>query len=607
MLHDSVKKVTPGAQRCNAVQCKVMDAVEDIKQRLNIEDVIGEYVELKRAGRNFKGLSPFNNERTPSFMVSPEKQIWHDFSSGKGGNMFTFVMEMEGLDFKGALELLARKAGIDLEQYRRNGSARGKQKERLYAALELAAKFYQAQLKANREALEYVLKTRAFTKDTILEWRIGYAPNTGTALVNFLKRKQFTEREIQQAGLSTRRYRGVGDMFRGRIMIPLCDPQGRVIGFTARILADDPNAPKYINTPQTLLYDKSHHVFGLHLAKEAIRKSKFVVIAEGNLDVISSHQAGVRQVVATAGTALTEAHLKTLSRFTNDIRLSFDADNAGVNATERAIPIASKVNVSLSIVTIPSGKDPDELVRQDADIWKDVIAKPKYALDWLIERYKSQLDITTAQGKRQFSDVILAVVRELSDQVEREHYLTQVATLIGVSKEALQAKLDHKAPTEPRRLKTAKAKLTAPDKTTVDYLRAQNRLLALVLMQPALRRHIDMITEDMLPEERAKKLLAFLRANPDFAGDKEQSKELLPLGDYVKILVLHYEELYQDIELRELEYEIIHVRNKLIEQHVKMQKQRLAHRLQTANETETVELLQQAKQLDNLLRTYKRG
>lgn len=216
-----------------------MDAVEEIKNRLAIEDVIGQYVQLKRAGRNWKGLSPFSNERTPSFVVSPEKQIWHDFSSGKGGSMFSFVMEMEGLDFKGALELLARKAGVDLEQYRRPGQAsRGKEKERLYQVLEAAAHFYQVQFSKHREALEYVLKKRAFSKETALEWRLGYSPDTGTVLLDFLKSRSFTEREIKGAGLTAQRQRGLADMFRGRIMVPLADPQGRIIGFTARMLKD---------------------------------------------------------------------------------------------------------------------------------------------------------------------------------------------------------------------------------------------------------------------------------------------------------------------------------------------------------------------------------
>jgi len=584
-----------------------MDAVEDIKQRLSIEDVIGEYVELKRAGRNWKGLSPFSNERSPSFMVSPEKQIWHDFSSGKGGSMFSFVMEMEGVDFKGAMEILARKAGIDLEQYRGSHTGgRGKEKERLYEVLELAAKFYQTHLKNNREALEYVFKKRAFTKDTVLEWRLGYSPNNGTALIDFLRSKKFTNQEIQNAGLSAKRYRGVGDMFRGRIMVPLADPQGRIIGFTARLLGNATDAPKYINTPQTMLYDKSRHVFGLHLAKEAIRKSNFVVVAEGNLDVISSHQAGVRQVVATAGTALTEPHLKALSRFTGDIRLSFDADKAGVNATERAIPIASKVNVSLSIITIPSGKDPDELIRQDANVWKQIITRPQYAVDWVIDRYAKELDIASAQGKRKFSDIVLTVVRGLKDPVEQEHYIEYVSKLIGVSQQALLNKLHQTPATEKPRLKQPAVPLQVPSQLVTDYTKTQNHLLTIMLKQPKQRASM-FIANDMLIGDDAKALHTFLAEHPDFTGDTVTAAKLQPIADYVKMLLLQYEELYEDVEGLELPYEVSRLQTKLIEQYVKMRKQHLIQQLQSADEAETKVVLEQVKDLDNLLKRYKGG
>ena len=295
-----------------------MDAVAEVKSRLNIEDVISEYVQLKRAGRNFKGISPFTNEKTPSFIVSPEKQIWHDFSSGKGGDMFSFVMEVEGLDFKATLELLARKAGIDIEQFKSSAVAgRSKLKGRALEALELATKFYQKQLSVNRPALEYLLNDRGLSKETLLSWRFGYSPNTGRALTDFLTKNGYTTDEIKVAGLAVERSRRAIDMFRGRIMLPLSDAQGTVIGFTARLLTDEPESPKYINTPQTITYDKSRHVYGLHLAKESIRKQKIVVVVEGNMDVIGSHQAGVTNVVATAGTAMTDMHLRQLKRFTD--------------------------------------------------------------------------------------------------------------------------------------------------------------------------------------------------------------------------------------------------------------------------------------------------
>lgn len=582
-----------------------MDVVEDIKQRLSIEEVISEYVELKRAGRNWKGLSPFGNERTPSFMVSPEKQIWHDFSSGKGGNMFSFVMEMEGMDFKGALELLARKAGIDIEQYRTSSSrGSGKRKERLYEILDLAAKFYQAQLKNTMPALEYVLKKRAFTKETVLAWRLGYSPKQGSALLDFLRNKGYKLEDIQAAGLTAKRYNGDSDMFRGRIMIPLADAQGRIIGFTARLLEDDPNAPKYINTPQTLLYDKSHHVFGLHFAKEAIRKSKYVVIAEGNLDVISSHQAGVRQVVATAGTALTLAQLKALGRFTGDIRLCFDADAAGLNATERSLPIASQANVSLSILTIPSGKDPDELVRQSADAWRAVVEKPQYAMDWIIERYAQLHNVESAQGKKQFSDKIAETIRTLTDSVEREHYTKAAAGRISVSEEAFAAKVASPDMSPMKRLKKPKVHVVT-DKQTADYLKTQNHLLALILMQPKFRTLTAALPEIVFSEGNGRQLFRFLIAHPDFSGKPDEVAKLQDLTDYVKMLSLHYEMLYQDIEPRELELEVIAVRAKLVSWYVKIEKQALLQKF--ADKGEDTKLLSNVKELDDLLKLYRGG
>jgi DNA primase len=587
-----------------------MDAVEDIKSRLSIEDVVGEYVQLKRAGRNFKGLSPFSSEKSPSFMVSPEKQIWHDFSSGKGGNMFSFVMEMEGLDFREALELLARKAGVDLEQYRgRRGSGNAQQKERLYEVLELAAKFYQVQFSKTKLAYEYVLGKRQFSKQTALEWKLGYSPESGTALLDFLLGKGFKIDELQKAGLAVKRYRGMGDMFRGRIMIPLQDQQGRVIGFTARLLKDDPNAPKYINTPQTILYDKSRHVYGLHLAKDAIRRSGFVVLVEGNLDVIASHQAGVRQVVATAGTAMTEANLKTLSRFTKDIRLSFDADKAGIAATERAIPIASKVGVSLSIITIPSGKDPDELIKQSKETWQQVIGQQQYALDWLMERYGALLDIGSAQGKKEFSDILLPIIRKLQDSVEQDHYMSELARVLGVSRDALNKKLVRQPGREPQAARKPVPPPSKLDKTSVEYQKSQDHMMALLLYHPSLRQEASLLTEDMLTTSQARYILRYLRKYPQSATDVQalekglDDKQVQSLQDYAKILELQHEELYGDIDAEsiELDYEVTRLQARLIEQYTKHAKQNLAIQMNTADDTALRQLLEQARELDALL------
>ncbi len=582
-----------------------MDAVEEIKSRLNIEDVVGEYVQLKRAGRNFKGLSPFTAERTPSFVVSPEKGIWHDFSSGKGGNIFSFVMELEGLEFKEALELLARKANVDLEQFRGSrGGGNAQIKERLFAANEAAARFYQVQFSKNKVALEYVFGTRKFSKEIALEFRLGYSPNNGSALIDHLVKKGFTEKELTQAGLTARRYRGgIQDMFRGRLMVTLMDQQGRVIGFTARQLDDDPNAPKYINTPQTILYDKSRHVYGFSQAKDALRKEGFAVLVEGNLDVIASHQAGVRNVVATAGTALTEMHLKTISRFTGDVRLAFDQDKAGLAATERSIPIASKVGVKLSIITIPSGKDPDELIKKDPKLWEGAINKHEYAIDWVINKYTEQLDLTKAPEKREFSDVTLEVVRKLPDSVEQDHYMRKIAGILGVSPDAIQSKLNE-TPSQRATRKQTRQQPIEIDQHALERKKNQDQILALALMRPSLRHCIEGIDADMLLEPDAQALTAYLQAHPDFDGKLTGVPQLKKIAEYIKIVSLQYETLYQDQDDVELSLEAKRLRTRLIEQYVKSKKAELAYALQDADESQTTELLEQARALDALLKRY---
>jgi DNA primase len=411
-------------------------------------------------------------------------------------------------------------------------------------------------------------------------------------------------------------------------MVPLQDPQGRVIGFTARLLEkkdgkDNNNAPKYINTPQTLLYDKSRHVYGLHLAKEAIRKSKYVVLVEGNLDVIASHQAGVRQVVATAGTALTEQNLKALSRFTDDIRLCFDADRAGVEATERAIPIASKVGVTLSIITIPSGKDPDELIKQDKNIWEQIISQNLYALDWLMQRHEALLDLNSAVGKRQFSDILLPIVRRLNDSVEQDHYMNKIAETLGVTREALTTKLlSQEKPAAKPMIKPSnpvqRADQAQLDKAQLEYIRTQDHLLSLVLLHPGLRPHAQLLNPDMLVTDRAKELFAFLQANPGFAVDLsanpgESSVEGLSqnLADYAKILLLQHEELYGDVEDLELDYEVTRLQARLIERYIKTEKAKLTAQMHEAQERNddpaTRAILMRVRELDLLRNRTQTG
>jgi DNA primase len=463
-----------------------MDAKEEIRSRLNIEDVIGDYVQLKRAGRNFKGLSPFSGEKTPSFVVSPDKHIWHDFSSNKGGDVFSFIMEVEGLDFRGTLELLARKAGVDLSLYQAQGDkGLSQKKERLYQALALAVKFYQQNLVANQAALQYVFAKRQFSKEIVQRFGIGYAPNLSSGLTDILIKRCFTSEELHGAGLSVERRGKLGDMFRGRMVVPLCDAQGRVVGFTARLIDDQPGAPKYINTPQTLIYDKGRQVFGLHMAKEAIRRNNYAVVMEGNLDVVASHQAGETAAVATAGTSITEWHLRSLSRLTNDIRLCFDVDRAGIAATERAIGMSSQAGIQLQIIKLPEGyKDPDELIRQDPTEWQRVVQQPQDAMEWLLDYYSAQYDLSKAEGKRQVTSKALDIVGQLVDPVAKEHYVQMVALRTGASVSAIGTKLQQMTePLDLVKIKPSKAQITQTPKLHL----YQDHLLALAWVYPQLR------------------------------------------------------------------------------------------------------------------------
>ena len=412
------------------------DAKEEIKSRLAVEDVVGQYVELKRAGRNLKGRSPWGVDKTPSFMVSPEKGIWHDFSANKGGDIFTFVMEVEGISFREAMEKLAAQAGVDLSKYHGGDREVAQKKARAREALALATKFYQICLTKNKAVCQYVFYKRNLNRNTVAEFKIGYAPNSGKVLRDALVKRGFTNAELETAGLLNR---FGGDMFRGRMTVPFIDTSGNVIGFTARII--DKGEPKYLNTQETLLFNKSRFIFGLYQAKEAIRRNGFVVIVEGNMDVISSHQAGVKEAVATSGTAMTEQHLKILSNLTSDIRLAYDGDEAGVKATERAIMMAGELGIELSVISNYHGaKDPDELIQKGPELWQQAVQERVPAVDWLLKKYEENLDLSTAPGKKKYSDVALKLLSYLKDEVEKASYEEKVAKKLGVDVAILREK-----------------------------------------------------------------------------------------------------------------------------------------------------------------------
>lgn len=573
-----------------------MDAKDEVKRRLSIEDVVGDYLELKRAGRNLKAISPFSSEKTPSFMVSPEKQIWHDFSSNKGGDMFSFIMEVEGVGFVEALEILARKANVDMSQFKKGDGSAAKLRKRLMEAHELAVQFYHLCLSRKPEALHYIKEARGFTPETIRTWQLGYSPDDGTALYQFLKKRGFSEQELSKAGLITKRRNGWGDMFRGRIMIPLADGQGSVVGFTARLLKDDKNAPKYFNTPQTLIYDKGRQVFGFHLAKESIRKNDFVVLVEGNLDVIASHQVGVANVVACAGTAMTADHLRSLSRLTASVRIAFDGDAAGIKATERAIGIAQEVGVNLLVVTMPGdAKDPDELISKGVEKWQAAIESAEDAVSWTLTRYASMYDKSTADGKKQLSTKTLAVIAKIQDPVEKEHHLKQLATELQTSITALSSKLQQqKQPV--KKLKPTQALPVNPDETAYE-----DDYLALNCMFPDTRESLSIIDAVAFSTERRGLLYEGLKqAGFTRRLDAEFAQELHLDVDYVKILLLTAEEKYIDFSPSAVMAESMALARQILKKGQKKIKAELTNQIRLAEERGDSE------EVARLLETYQK-
>ncbi len=572
----------------------MQDAKEEIRSRLAIEDVIGDYVQLQRAGRSFKGLSPFTGEKTPSFYVSPEKNIWHDFSSNKGGDIFSFIMEVEGVEFREAMEILARRANVDLSAFdSKQAQQRAKKKRRLAEALELATQYFQQSLIRNNHALEYVFKKRQLSKSIVQTFRIGYAPSSGSALVDFLTKKGFTRQELDEAGLTNR---FGGDLFRGRMTVPLMDGSGQVIGFTARILADEPNAPKYLNTPQTLLFDKGRHIFGLSQAKEAIRTSDYAVIVEGNLDVVSSHQADICQVVATAGTAMTEHHLRTLGRLTPHVKLAFDGDKAGLAATERSIPIAQSVGIEATIVSLPDGfKDPDEVIKSDPRLWQQAIDKSEPIVDWVLKQYATREDLTTAGGKRRFTDAAIAVIRSLHDSVEQEHYLQLIASRTGTSFEGLQDKLA--GVIDEQTDKPLKKAVQTVEPVKPDSEMRQDSLLAVAAVEPSAREVLRDLPIDMFSGPARQALFEYLKQNREVVSETPSS--LKNYNDSVKIILFKADTRYGQWSDKDRYFEAARLVRQLITEHKQQQKQQLTDALRIAEDDGDDAKAQQIRQQIN--------
>lgn len=414
------------------------DAVQQIKDRLSIVDVISLYVELHPAGKNLKGKSPFTNEKTPSFYVSPDRGMYYCFSSSQGGDMFTFVEKMEGVDFKGALKILAEKANVELVP---EDPKKRSERDTKYHILEEATKYYIDELAKNKEAKVY-LQDRGVTEKTITNWQIGYAPGPpkfGWRHVrDHLLELGFKDSELMSVGLvkSSGEGKAPYDTFRDRIMFPIRDVSGRVVAYSGRILTKDNDAPKYVNSPETELFNKSEILFGYDKAKEGIRKLDFSLIVEGQFDVVLAHQAGYNNTVAVSGTALTPHHVGLLQRLSNRVVLALDADRAGIAAVKRAADLMLSRGIDLKVAELPEGKDPADLIKEGKDEFKKVIGQSTHVVEFLLHVLLRE-EKDERKRKLRLVDEVLPYIVKLNSHIDRDHFIDVTAKAVQVGKEAI--------------------------------------------------------------------------------------------------------------------------------------------------------------------------
>lgn len=424
----------------------MLSNVDKIKEKLNIEDVIGSYIKLERAGKNLKGKCPFHNEKTPSFFVTPERGGYYCFGCGAKGDIFTFVEQFEGLDFMGSLRLLAEKAGVPLE-YDRNTQEHKSEKEKLFAIMEMATQFFESNLSRSNEAKQYI-RNRGLTDDTIKKFRIGYIPNDWRLLYTHLRNAKFIDTEIEKAGLIKRpedASKGYYDRFRGRVMFPISDSSGRVIAFSGRILVDDGKSAKYLNSPDTVLFNKSNVLYGIDKAKQDIRIKNYSILVEGQMDLVLSHQSGIRNTVAVSGTALADSliskenvvnNLGIVKRLSNNIILAFDSDNAGRKAAMRSASIAMSLGMDVKIADLPDGKDPADLVLSDPEQWRNVLRNSKPVVEFQLDTVLSQ-KLDPRKMPKALRDNVFPFIAPLTGAMERAHYVKLIKERTGISEDAI--------------------------------------------------------------------------------------------------------------------------------------------------------------------------
>jgi len=457
----------------------MLNPIDEIKNRLDIVEVISSYIKLQKAGANWRALCPFHSEKTPSFFVSPARQIWHCFGCGKGSDIFGFVKEIEGVEFGDALRILAQKAGVQLK---RQPPELRTERQRLYEICELATQFFEKQLEgstAGKEAKKYLL-SRGINGESIKKWRLGYSPDTWQGLSDFLTSRGYKIEEIERAGLAIKSEKSsFYDRFRGRIIFPIFDLNSQLIGFSGRVFKS-PDTAKYVNTPATLLYDKSRVLYGLDKAKITIRKKDLCILVEGNTDVIMTHQADSENTVATSGTALTPLQLKILKRYSNNLLIGFDMDVAGETATKRGIDLAQSLGFDIKIIRLPEGKDPAELIAKNPLEWEKTINSAVGILDFYFETAFAKADSKTPQGKKAISKMILPSIKRIPNKIEQSYWIQKLSKSLEVREEDIREELKKTKLNEEIYGLEPEEVLNLPQKSRKELL--EERLITLLLI-----------------------------------------------------------------------------------------------------------------------------
>ena len=489
-----------------------MDPVAQIREKIDLVSLIGEYIPVKKAGRNFNALCPFHGEKSPSFIISPERQLWHCFGCGKGGDVYTFLMEYEHMEFPEALRFLAKRTGIELQSGSYDAST-ATQKDRLYAANSVAAEYYHyilTQHTAGKEALAY-LEKRGIDERLIKTFKLGFSPGSGKALSNYLlQKKQYNPEDLVDAGLSIFRGRDVLDFFRGRLMFPLIDHRDNVTGFSGRLLDEKTGfGGKYINSRDTLIYHKREQFFGLNITKEAIRKENQAIMVEGEFDVMSCFQHGISNVVAVKGTALTEQQVNLLSRYAQKITICFDGDAAGQEAIKRSLPILEKKGVTTTVIVIPSGKDPDDALKADPGLFKKAVKNDINVYDYLFDKAIETHSVASPDGKQKIGEAILPIISGIQNAIVREHYMRRLSTSLHTTYESIIKELDR---LQKRAANPAPVKISKTQRSREETL--EEYLIALILQfdkpNTALRDAVAVLSDSMTPDRAYQKIVTHL-------------------------------------------------------------------------------------------------